>query len=89
MHYRHKTISLLAAMTLAVALPACAQTDAQEKMLESRFAAADVNHDGKLTKTEAQAGMPRLAPHFDEIDSQHVGYITLEQIKIFIAQHKQ
>lgn len=70
---------------LLVASPAFAQSTMQQK-LEARFAAADVDHDGKLTRAEAQTGMPRVAQHFDEIDSAHVGYVTLPQIEQFAAQ---
>lgn len=61
-----------------------------QQMLEQRFAQADSNHDGKLTLAEAQAGMPRLAEHFDAIDTQHRGYITLREIdRYLIAQARQ
>jgi hypothetical protein len=55
------------------------------RVLEQRFAAANTNHDGKLTLAEAQAGMPRVAQHFADIDTSHQGYITLDQIKLFMA----
>jgi len=53
--------------------------------LKSRFAAADKNGDGKLTRDECQAGMPRIYRGFDRIDSDKTGYITLEQIISFVA----
>ena len=49
--------------------------------LKKRFDAADANHDGKLTKDEAKAGMPRIAEHFDEIDTAHTGAITMADIE--------
>ena len=52
----------------------------QDQMIEKRFAAADKNHDGKLTFAEAQAGMPKVAANFDKIDTEHRGYVTLDQI---------
>jgi len=48
-----------------------------------RFAAADVNHDGKLTREEADAKMPRVARNFDQIDTAHKGYVTLDEIQAF------
>ena len=48
--------------------------------LAAKFKAADVNHDGKLTLVEAKAGMPRVAAHFSDIDTQNRGYVTLDQI---------
>jgi Ca2+-binding EF-hand superfamily protein len=53
--------------------------------LKSRFAAADNNGDGKLTRDECQAGMPRIYRGFDRIDVDHKGYITLEQIIQFVG----
>ncbi|WP_416758371.1 EF-hand domain-containing protein [Roseateles sp. So40a] len=75
--------------TLAlIALPVQAQTQGGKaaQKLEERFNAADKDHDGKLTKAEAQAGMPRLAKHFDEIDTQKAGSLTLDQVKQYAAQ---
>ena len=48
--------------------------------LAVKFKAADVNHDDKLTLAEAKVGMPRVAAHFSDIDTQNRGYVTLEQI---------
>ena len=53
--------------------------------LKSRFAAADKNGDGKLTREECQSGMPRIYRGFDRIDVDHNGYITLDQIISFVA----
>ena len=52
--------------------------------VQSRFAAANTTHDGKLTREQAQAGMPRVAQHFDEIDTQKAGFVTLAQIEDFM-----
>ncbi|HXE23076.1 MAG TPA: EF-hand domain-containing protein [Rhodoferax sp.] len=42
------------------------------------FTRADTNHDGKLSREEAQA-IPALAQHFDEIDANHDGFISREE----------
>jgi hypothetical protein len=52
------------------------------KMTE-RFASADVNHDGKLTREEAETKMPMVARNFDQIDKAHKGYVTLDDIQAF------
>jgi Ca2+-binding EF-hand superfamily protein len=78
--------ALIAALALTT-LPAHAQDAKPGQKLEERFAAADTDHDGKLTKAEAQAGMPRLAKHFDEIDTQKTGSVTLDQVKQYAAAH--
>lgn len=56
------------------------------QQLQSRFSAANTTHDGKLTKAQAATGMPRVAQHFDEIDTQKAGYITLAQIEAFMQE---
>ena len=39
------------------------------KQVQARFAAADKNADGQLSREEAQSGMPRVFERFDEIDA--------------------
>lgn len=48
-----------------------------------RFATADVNRDGKLTREEAETKMPMVARNFDQIDRAHKGYVTLDDIQAF------
>ena len=71
---------LLAALILALAWPAGADTSRDEQIAE-RFAAADTNHDGKLTLAEAEAGMPRVAANFSKIDADGSGTVTLAEIE--------
>ncbi len=55
----------------------------------THFAAANTSHDGRLTQAQAeQAGWPRVAKHFDEIDTDHQGWITLDQIHAFNRSHR-
>jgi hypothetical protein len=63
-----------------------AESARQEKMradLEKRFRAADTNADGRLSRDEAKAGMPRIYRNFDAIDTDKKGSISLEQIAAF------
>jgi hypothetical protein len=55
--------------------------------LQTRFASANTTHDGKLTRDQAASGMPMLARHFDEIDTQKNGYVTLPQIEAYLREH--
>jgi|GEM_PF-511585 hypothetical protein len=57
-----------------------------QQMLEQRFEQADSNHDGKLTLAEAKAGMPRVAEHFDQIDTARRGYVTLRELDRYLLQ---
>ncbi|MBA4760999.1 hypothetical protein [Sphingomonas sp.] len=77
----------LALMTLTLMPTAQAQSyDQMVSALTSRFAKADVNKDGKLTKQEAQnGGMTRIVSNFAAIDTDKDGFVTLEQIKAQLA----
>ncbi|GAB7525915.1 EF-hand domain-containing protein [Paraburkholderia sp. 2C] len=59
------------------------------QQLQERFTAANTTHDGKLTKQQAELGMPRVAQHFDQIDTQKVGYVTLPHIEQFLATQRR
>ena len=72
---------MFAAASLTVQLAHAQEGGRMEAMLEQRFKAANTTADGKLTKEQAEAGMPRIAKNFDKIDVDHKGYITLDQIK--------
>lgn len=54
--------------------------------LQKRFTAADTNADGKLSRNEAKAGMPRVYGNFDAIDVEKTGAVSLEQIAAFSAK---
>jgi Mg-chelatase subunit ChlI len=56
--------------------------------MQKRFAAADANGDGRLTKDEAKGKMPFVYEHFDEIDTAHSGSIAIADIAAF-ARTKQ
>jgi hypothetical protein len=45
-----------------------------------RFADADTDHDGRLSRTEARAA-PYVARHFDAIDADHDGYVTRAELR--------
>jgi hypothetical protein len=46
-----------------------------------RFDAADLNHDGKLSKVEASENMPRLQPSFAWFDDNRAGFLSREELK--------
>lgn len=55
---------------------------------QQRFAAANLAHDGHLTQDEAKAGFPLLARHFDDVDADHKGYVTVDDIRAWRAMQK-
>jgi hypothetical protein len=48
---------------------------------EQHFTQADLAHDGRLTREEAKGGYALVAKHFDEIDVDHKGYVTADDIR--------
>ena len=60
--------------------------------LKKRFVAADVNHDGLLSREEAKAGMPFVYRNFDQIDTAKTGAVSMAEIATFFrgraAAHK-
>lgn len=85
-------VLLCCASTVTFAQTAAPQGSNPQRMermaqqLQTRFASANTTQDGKLTKAQAAAGMPMVAKHFDEIDTQKAGYITLPQIAAFMQE---
>ncbi len=75
-------VALVTAMAIFGASAAHAQSVAQ---MESGFAAADKDGDGKLTRDEAKAGMPRVYANFAKIDRSGKGYVTVDDIKAVMA----
>ena len=58
--------------------------------IEAHFAAANTTHDGHLTRQQAQlSDWPRVVKHFDEIDTDHKGWITAAQIHAFNKSHRK
>ena len=53
----------------------------RDREIAERFAICDKNHDGKLTKEEANGCMPRIYDHFSYIDSANKGYVTVAEIQ--------
>ena len=86
---RAATLALCGAALAALAPAASAQSanaarvQQMEAELQKRFAAADLDHDGRITRAEAQAGMPLVFQYFDEIDSARTGSLTMAQIAAF------
>jgi Ca2+-binding EF-hand superfamily protein len=56
--------------------------------MQKRFAAADKNGDGRLTKEEARAGMPYVYQHFDAIDKTRQGTISLAEIAAYAREQR-
>jgi len=76
-----KIISIALSSLVAIPLLALADDVSRDKEIAERFAKCDVNHDGKLTREEANGCMPRIYDHFSYIDSSNKGYVTVAEIQ--------
>jgi len=74
---------VLVGLNSMLLMPLIAHADdvSRDKEIAQRFAKCDTNHDGKLTKEEANGFMPRIYSHFSYIDSANKGYVTVAQIQ--------
>lgn len=60
------------------------------KAKHMRGAKVDVDKDGFITRAEADANAPRLARHFDEIDTNKDGKISREEMQAAkVKMHKK
>jgi hypothetical protein len=55
---------------------------------EQHFTQANVAHDGHLTLDEAKGGYAVVAKHFDDIDADHKGYVTENDIRAWRVMKK-
>lgn len=57
------------------------------QVLDKNFDVADANHDGKLSRQEAQSGpVAFIARHFDAIDTRHAGLVSKADVHAYIAR---
>jgi hypothetical protein len=52
---------------------------------EERFNAANTTHDGHLTLDQAKTGYKSVARSFNQIDGDHHGYVTMDDIAAWKA----
>src|SRR3978361_1348058 len=68
--------------------PDAAPAHAARKTWQQHFAGANLVHDGHLTLEEAQGGYPDVAKHFQDIDADHKGYVTENDIRAWQVMRK-
>lgn len=83
-----KTVIAMTALALASAatLVAAAPEGKDRAAHHERLRAADTNGDGLISRAEA-AALPRIAQHFDQIDTNKDGQISVEEMRAFHAAH--
>jgi Ca2+-binding EF-hand superfamily protein len=81
-----KYVVILTALALAsVAFIASAAPQDDGPM--GRLKRADTNGDGMISREEASA-LPMISKHFDEIDTNHDGQLTIEELRAFHAKQR-
>lgn len=90
MMMRFARVALLLILATGVPTVASAQTGLNElarsvKALDKNFDVADKNHDGMLTRQEAQA-VPFIATNFDAIDARNRGAVTKQDVHGYVTQ---
>ena len=55
---------------------------------DSRFARADTDRNGALSRAEVDRGLPGIAPHFDEIDRNRDGSLSPDELRTRSANRK-
>lgn len=75
--------------------PALAQSDAPpaathhvRRSAGEHFGDANTTHDGRLTLEQATTGYKSIAKSFNQIDVNHRGYVTMDDIKAWRAAKK-
>lgn len=61
----------------------------QKQAVQERLRSADSNGDGFIDRAEADAGLPRIARRFDQIDSDDDGRLSPDELKALGAQFAQ
>jgi hypothetical protein len=65
-----------------------AAREERQARAEARYQAADTNGDGGIDLAEAQAGMPRAAEKFGDIDADGNGQLTREEMRTYMRAHR-
>jgi hypothetical protein len=77
----------------APATPAASGAALQQQAvakLRQRFAEADLDANGALTRDEAgKAGLGWVVNHFDEIDTARSGKVTFEDMRLYMAKRRK
>ncbi|MBB4127456.1 Ca2+-binding EF-hand superfamily protein [Xanthomonas translucens] len=78
--------------SLLLAGSAAAQTApsaAQKEHLQQKLKAADANGDGLISRSEAEASLPRVAKRFDALDRNHDGQLSPDELRAAVQQARQ
>jgi Ca2+-binding EF-hand superfamily protein len=87
---RHTSrLFLVVALIAAGLTPAFAQSGDRAAKMQERLKAADTNGDGLIDRSEAEAGLPRVAEHFDKLDADGDGKLSRDELQKMREQMRQ
>ncbi|MBN6113541.1 EF-hand domain-containing protein [Xanthomonas bonasiae] len=78
--------------SLLLAGTAAAQTTptaAHKQQLQQRLKAADANGDGLISRSEADASLPRIAKRFDALDGNRDGQLSPDELRAAMQAMQQ
>lgn len=81
-------LPLISTPVLAQTAPPPAAEHHGRRTAAEHFADANTSHDGRLTLEQARVGYKSIAKSFDQIDVNHRGYVTMDDIKAWRAAKK-
>ena len=68
--------------------PGAAAAPSRSDPLAQRFTTANVTHDRRLNRQQAESGTLFVATNFEAIDIDHTGYVTPPAIRASLAQRQ-
>lgn len=81
--------SLLLAGSVAAQTAQPAPSAAQKQPLQQRLKAADANGDGLISRSEADASLPRIAKRFDALDGNRDGQLSPDELRAAMQAMQQ
>lgn len=85
---KQRTLSVVVASLVASVFAGMAFTASAGEGRHGKIKAADTNGDGVISREEAKA-LPRLAQHFDQIDADKNGSISMDELKAMHAHQRE
>ncbi len=73
--------ALFAASAAYAQAPADAPKGERGARMQEHFKAADKDSDGKISRAEADASLPRVAKNFDALDANKDGFVTTDEMR--------
>jgi hypothetical protein len=77
-----------ASLTACAAAAGGSRADRIAAKMKDRFDTADADHDGYVSRAEAQQGLPRIAEHFEEIDANRDGKLSYDEIAQYLRSKR-